>query len=52
MVDFYSVAGALSRFLAGFITEYLDGARGIAGWRWLFVSLCFGIVETILEMSH
>lgn len=52
MVDFYSVAGALSGLLAGVITEYLDGARGIAGWRWLFVSLCFGIVETFLEIFH
>lgn len=34
-----AVAGALSGLLAGVITEYLDGARGLAGWRWLFVSL-------------
>lgn len=32
-----AVAGGLSGLLAGVITEYLDGARGIAGWRWLFV---------------
>ncbi|KAJ5602033.1 hypothetical protein N7510_011567 [Penicillium lagena] len=31
------IAGALSGLLAGVITEYLDGARGIAGWRWLFI---------------
>ena len=33
-----SCAGAFSGLLAGLITEYLDGAHGIAGWRWLFVS--------------
>lgn len=33
-----AVAGAISGLLAGLITEYLDGVRGIAGWRWLFVS--------------
>lgn len=32
-----SIAGALSGLLAGAITENLDGARGIAGWRWLFI---------------
>jgi MFS family permease len=32
-----AVAGGLSGLLAGVITEYLDGARGIDGWRWLFV---------------
>ena len=31
-------AGALSGLLAGLITQHLDGARGIRGWRWLFVS--------------
>lgn len=33
-----AVAGAVSGLLAGVITEYMDGAAGIAGWRWLFVS--------------
>lgn len=33
-----TVAGALSGLLAGVITQHLDGARGIRGWRWLFVS--------------
>lgn len=32
-----AVAGALSGLLAGVITEYLDGAGGLRGWRWLFV---------------
>ncbi|CAI7602804.1 unnamed protein product [Penicillium manginii] len=32
-----AVAGGLSGLLAGVITEYLDGARGIDGWRWLFI---------------
>lgn len=27
-----AVSGALSGLLAGVIVEYLDGARGIAGW--------------------
>jgi MFS family permease len=37
---FYSAAvlsGALGGIIAGAITGSLDGARGIAGWRWLFV---------------
>ncbi|KAJ5698769.1 hypothetical protein N7462_000774 [Penicillium macrosclerotiorum] len=32
-----AVAGGLSGLLAGLITQYLDGARDIAGWRWLFI---------------
>lgn len=32
------IAGAVSGLLAGVITEYMEGAGGIAGWRWLFVS--------------
>ncbi|ETN40641.1 uncharacterized protein HMPREF1541_04920 [Cyphellophora europaea CBS 101466] len=32
-----AVAGALSGLLAGVITEYMDGAGGIRGWRWLFI---------------
>lgn len=39
---FYSAAvlsGAFGGIVAGAITSTLDGARGIAGWRWLFVSL-------------
>ena len=35
-----AVAGGLSGLIAGVITQYLDGARGIAGWRWLFVRCC------------
>lgn len=34
-----ALSGGLSGLLAGLITEHLDGACGIAGWRWLFVSL-------------
>ena len=30
-----AISGAFSGLLAGLITQYLDGARGIAGWRWL-----------------
>ncbi|ORY26022.1 MFS transporter [Naematelia encephala] len=32
-----AVSGAFSGLLAGLITRHLDGARGIAGWRWLFI---------------
>lgn len=32
-----AVSGAFSGLLAGLITRYLDGALGIAGWRWLFI---------------
>lgn len=31
------LSGAFGGILAGAITEGLDGAYGIAGWRWLFV---------------
>ena len=37
---FYSAAvlsGAFGGIIAGAITGSLDGARGISGWRWLFV---------------
>lgn len=33
-----ALAGGLSGLLAGVITQYMDGARGIPGWKWLFVS--------------
>lgn len=44
-----AVAGALSGLLAGVITDYMDGAGGIRGWRWLFIiegvgSVIIGIV--------
>lgn len=32
-----AVSGAFSGLLAGVITQHLDGARGLAGWRWLFL---------------
>ncbi|WWD07294.1 hypothetical protein V865_005391 [Kwoniella europaea PYCC6329] len=32
-----AVSGAFSGLLAGVITQHLDGARGIEGWRWLFI---------------
>ncbi|KAK7446295.1 hypothetical protein VKT23_014501 [Stygiomarasmius scandens] len=32
-----AVSGAFSGLLAGVITSHLDGARGIAGWRWLLI---------------
>ncbi|WVF68217.1 hypothetical protein IAT40_002982 [Kwoniella sp. CBS 6097] len=32
-----AVSGAFSGLLAGLITQHLDGARGIEGWRWLFI---------------
>lgn len=32
------IAGAVSGLLAGVITQYMDGAAGLPGWRWLFVS--------------
>lgn len=31
------LSGAFGGIIAGLITEYLDGAKGIAGWRWLFI---------------
>ena len=31
------LAGAISGLLAGVITDNMDGAAGIAGWRWLFI---------------
>ncbi|KAH8659783.1 putative nicotinamide mononucleotide permease [Xylariales sp. PMI_506] len=31
------LAGGLSGLLAGVITQYMEGAGGIAGWRWLFI---------------
>lgn len=34
-----ALAGAFSGLLAGVITEHMDGAGGIRGWRWLFVSV-------------
>jgi len=42
---FYSAAvlsGAFGGIVAGAITGSLDGARGVAGWRWLFVSCVLG----------
>lgn len=44
-----ALAGAFSGLLAGVITEHMDGAAGIRGWRWLFileggVSVLVGIV--------
>ena len=33
------LSGAFGAVLAGAITQSLGGARGIAGWRWLFVRL-------------
>lgn len=32
-----AVSGAFSGLLAGVITSHLDGARGLSGWRWLFL---------------
>ncbi|WRT70740.1 uncharacterized protein IL334_007738 [Kwoniella shivajii] len=32
-----AVSGAFSGLLAGLITQHLNGARGIDGWRWLFI---------------
>ncbi|WWC65223.1 uncharacterized protein I303_107837 [Kwoniella dejecticola CBS 10117] len=32
-----AISGAFSGLLAGVITQHLDGARGIEGWRWLFI---------------
>ena len=31
------LAGAISGLLAGVITQYMDGAAGLPGWRWLFI---------------
>lgn len=44
-----AVAGAVSGLLAGVITEFMDGAAGIAGWRWLFVSI---MVAAHTELAH
>lgn len=32
-----AVSGAFSGLLAGVITQNLEGARGLAGWQWLFL---------------
>lgn len=32
------LAGAFGAVVAGAITDSLDGAHGIAGWRWLFIA--------------
>lgn len=32
-----AVSGAFSGLLAGVITQHLDGALGIRGWRWLLI---------------
>ncbi|KAL1668322.1 major facilitator superfamily domain-containing protein [Schizophyllum commune] len=32
-----AVSGAFSGLLAGVITDHLDGARGLDGWRWLLI---------------
>ncbi|KAL4874406.1 major facilitator superfamily domain-containing protein [Aspergillus karnatakaensis] len=31
------LAGAISGLLAGVITDHMDGAAGLPGWRWLFI---------------
>lgn len=31
------LSGAFGGIIAGLITEYLEDAKGIAGWRWLFI---------------
>ncbi|KAM5385159.1 hypothetical protein ACJZ2D_001120 [Fusarium nematophilum] len=31
------IAGAVSGLLAGVITDHMDGASGLPGWRWLFI---------------
>ncbi|CAH6723374.1 high-affinity nicotinic acid transporter [[Candida] jaroonii] len=31
------LSGAFGGLIAGLITQHLHGARGIAGWRWLFI---------------
>lgn len=50
-----AVAGALSGLLAGVITDYMDGAAGIRGWRWLFVSaisrLCSQVADHLRRSS-
>jgi MFS family permease len=32
-----AISGAFSGLLAGVITQYLDGRRGLQGWQWLFL---------------
>lgn len=44
-----ALAGAFSGLLAGVITEYLDGAGGIRGWRWLFI--LEGIVSVLVGVA-
>ncbi|EME80774.1 uncharacterized protein MYCFIDRAFT_35652 [Pseudocercospora fijiensis CIRAD86] len=41
-------AGIVSGLLAGLITKNLDGARGIAGWRWLFIIEGVGLEECVV----
>jgi MFS family permease len=47
-----AVAGALSGLLAGLITDYMDGAAGIRGWRWLFVSVSEPIASVTTNMHR
>lgn len=43
------VGSAFSGLIAAGITEGLDGALGLAAWRWIFiVSLTFGLSNTLL----
>ena len=46
------LSGAFGGILAGAITENLDGAHGIDGWRWLFiVEGCATIVSLLIYAS-
>ncbi|KAF2646049.1 nicotinamide mononucleotide permease [Massarina eburnea CBS 473.64] len=43
-----ATAGAMSGLLAGVITENLEGAGGLRGWRWLFI--IEGIMSSIVGL--
>ena len=46
MFSLTSLASAFSGLLA-FAIQHLDGKRGIAGWKWIFIIVC-----ALLLLSH
>lgn len=51
---FYSAAvlsGAFGGIVSGAVTSQLDGAKGIAGWKWLFVRVTQTFMQKMLLTS-